>query len=661
MTKSHDAAALRRRAEQRLRKGKSEHLVPNADHDVHHLVHELQVHQIELEMQNEELRLALRELTEARDRYSDLYNFAPVGYLTLTSQSMIAEINLTAAAMLGAERKKLIQRRFDAFIALESRDAWHQYFSHMLQCDERQSIELALERSDGSRTDVLQDGARVETDGVATAVRITLTDISGRKQREEKIRKLSSAVEQSAASVIITDVQGTIEYVNASFTRVSGYGPEEAIGKTPRILMSGKMPVAIFEKLWQSILAGRIWQGEVCNKRKDGRLYWDAVSISPIRNPQGGITHFVGVQTDITERKQMEETLIENERRFRALFESAGDYALVLELQESGPPIIADGNRTFFEKHGYTRKELIGKPVTLLETTSSADQVADRIRKVKSGKTVRFEVEHLCKDGSTFFADAVARMVSDGVDLVYSVERDSTGRRRAEQEQQRLLTENRRLLQQLIRVQEEERRSLARDLHDELGQLLTSIGVRAEYIIRHADDADVRTAAADIARDTSASFDASHTTLLRLRPMTLDTLGLTAALTELTDKAKEKSGIHCDLHIAGKIDRLDDMHTITIYRLVQEALSNAHRHGQADRIEVTVRHTPPRRGQNGQVKITVRDNGKGRSETGAFEGMGIIGMRERVHALNGAFLITDIPHEGMSIEAILPLPGKGNR
>jgi PAS domain S-box-containing protein len=372
------------------------------------------------------------------------------------------------------------------------------------------------------------------------------------------------------------------------------------------------------------------------------------------RTPDGRARRMIGVNFVITERIEAETKLIESEQRFRALFESAGDYALVLELRKSGPPIIVDGNRAFFEKHGYTRTELIGQPITLLETTSSADQVADRIRKVKTGKTVRFEVEHLCKDGSTFFADAVVRMVSDGVDLVYSVERDSTGRRRAEQEQQRLLTENRRLLQQLIRVQEKERRSLARDLHDELGQLLTSIDTRAEYIAKHALHADVRDMAADIIRDTKASFAASRTTLSRLRPAVLDALGLSAALTELTSRTKEKIAFDCSLCIEGEIDQLDDIRAITIYRLVQESLSNAQRHGKADHAEVIVRNVHPHEGER-QIQVEISDNGKGFDIGKNTEGMGIVGMRERVNALGGTFLLTSVPHGGVCIEAILPL------
>ncbi len=396
-------------------------------------------------------------------------------------------------------------------------------------------------------------------------------------------------------------------------------------------------------------------------RRPDGRLIWvHSRGRAVERGPDGRTRRMIGVNFDITDRLQAEMRLTESEQKFRALFESAGDYALVLELQPSGPPIIVDGNRAFFRKHGYTRKELIGQPISIVETAASAGHIAERIRMLSKEVMVRFEVEHLRKDGSTFVVEAVAKMVRGGTDLVYSVERDNTQRRRAEQEQQRLLAENRRLLLQLIRVQEEERRSLARDLHDELGQLLTGIDARAEYIVKHADNDELRAAAREIIRDTKASFAASHSTLNRLRPATLDTLGLTAALTELTSSAGKKMGMDCALHIEGNIDRLDDLHAITIYRLVQEALSNAHRHGHADHAEISVKYFPSRRRRSGRVRVEIHDNGRIHTGRDISEGMGIIGMRERVHALSGTFMLEPILHDGMHIEVVLPLSDEGN-
>lgn len=125
----------------------------------------------------------------------------------------------------------------------------------------------------------------------------------------EERRKLFAAVEQSANSVVITDTQGVIEYVNPHFCMVTGYCAEEVIGRKPSLLKSGKQPQAMYAELWQTITSGREWQGEFCNKRKDGTLYWDLCSIAPIRNEAGEITNFIAVKEDISSRKAHEEVL----------------------------------------------------------------------------------------------------------------------------------------------------------------------------------------------------------------------------------------------------------------------------------------------------------------------------------------------------------------
>lgn len=392
-------------------------------------------------------------------------------------------------------------------------------------------------------------------------------------------------------------------------------------------------------------------------KKLDGSYIWlHACGRAIDRGRNGRARRIIGMSFDITEHIEAENKLTDSEQRFRALFESAGEFALVLQLQESGPPIIVDGNHDFFEKVGYTRDELIGQPVTMIETMTSAEEIADRTRLVKTGKTASFEVEHRCKDGSTFNAEAMARMVTvNGVDIVYAVVRDTTERRQAEQEIQQLLTEKRQLLRQLIRVQEEERRALAHDLHDELGQLLTSIAFQSQYIVTHANDTDLHEAAVNIERDVQATFAVSQAELSRLRPASLDVLGLETALIELTNNMTKKTGMNCNLRVEGEFDQLDDMYAITIYRLVQEALTNSQRHGMADRAEVIVKQITPQEGHAGEIAIEIKDNGHGFDKKKLFKGLGTIGMRERVKALEGTFRLSHVPGDGVCVKAILPL------
>ena len=136
-------------------------------------------------------------------------------------------------------------------------------------------------------------------------------DRLARRQAEEQLRKLSMAVEQSPIITVITDVQGNIEYVNPGFTRVTGYTRKEVTGHTPRILRTDRQSQEFYKELWETITSGSEWWGELCNKKKDGTLYWELASICPIRNTEGEITHFLKVGENITERKRAEEKMQE--------------------------------------------------------------------------------------------------------------------------------------------------------------------------------------------------------------------------------------------------------------------------------------------------------------------------------------------------------------
>ena len=142
---------------------------------------------------------------------------------------------------------------------------------------------------------------------VADRTKELMIEISERKQAEEELRKLSRAVEQSPATTIITDPAGHIEYVNPRFTEVTGYTLQEVAGQTPRIFKSGQTSSETYQELWETITAGKEWQGELRNRKKDGTLYWASTSISPITDQQGTVTHFLGISEDVTQRKRAED------------------------------------------------------------------------------------------------------------------------------------------------------------------------------------------------------------------------------------------------------------------------------------------------------------------------------------------------------------------
>ncbi|WP_300157576.1 PAS domain S-box protein [Solidesulfovibrio sp.] len=157
----------------------------------------------------------------------------------------------------------------------------------------------------------------VEAGRAPTPVIASVEDISAMRDKDASLRLLWAAVEQSPASIVITDPKGVIEYVNPHFSVLTGYTPEEALGQTPRLLKSDAHPDAFYREMWQTLAAGEIWRGELCNRKKNGELYWEDSSISPVRDDSGAITHYVAVKEDITERRKLERVREDVERIMR--------------------------------------------------------------------------------------------------------------------------------------------------------------------------------------------------------------------------------------------------------------------------------------------------------------------------------------------------------
>ncbi len=264
------------------------------------LLHELRVHQIELEMQNEALRLAQLALGESRDRYIDLYEFAPVGYLTLTSDGMIAEINLTAVSLLGRERNKLLNKSLRTLVIAKDQDRWVRHFMAVKKQDEQSTVELAMQRGDGT---VFQ--AQLDCVDSKSQVRISLTDITDRKLAEDELR-IAAVAFSSQNGMVITDPDGVIQRINSAFTHLTGYSATEAIGKTPAMLHSGRQGPLFYQQMWAALKENGYWQGEIWNKGKNGEIYPEILTISAINSPDQVVTHFVGNFTDITESKVAE-------------------------------------------------------------------------------------------------------------------------------------------------------------------------------------------------------------------------------------------------------------------------------------------------------------------------------------------------------------------
>jgi len=304
--------ALRRRAET-IVLGKAASLPACIDAlspaEVHQMLHELQVHQIELELQNEELRRAQVELDAARARYFDLYDLAPVGYCSLSEAGLILEANFTAATLLGTARGALVNQPISRFILKESQDGFYLYHKRLVASGEPQACELQMQKLAGASFWArLETAIAREADG-APVWHVVLTDISERKQTEARLFLLGNIFAHAREGILITAADGAILDVNDSFTRITGYQRDEVLGRTPQILSFGHQKKAFYVEMWLDLLEKGHWHGEIWNRRKNGERYAIQQTISAVCDAENNTQQYVALFSDITELKKQERAL----------------------------------------------------------------------------------------------------------------------------------------------------------------------------------------------------------------------------------------------------------------------------------------------------------------------------------------------------------------
>ncbi len=246
---------------------------------------------------------------------------------------------------------------------------------------------------------------------------ITALLIAHRKQAEVQLRKLFRAVEQSPASVMVTDTAGNIEYVNPKFTAVTGYAPEEVIGRNPRILNSGHTSPEEYRELWARITSGREWRGELHNKKKNGELFWESASISPIRDADGKITNFLAVKEDITARKRAEEALRESEERFRVVVNHSPTKIHIKDLEGRYLLVNKEAEKLF----GVSDEEARGKTTHEVFPEKQADDFRAHDQAVlETGQTIEREEQWELDDGVHTYL-TVKFPIRDGDDEIVAI------------------------------------------------------------------------------------------------------------------------------------------------------------------------------------------------------------------------------------------------
>jgi len=274
-------------------------------------------------------------------------------------------------------------------------------------------------------------------------------EIFERKQADEALRKLSRAVEQSASSIVITDLEGTIEFVNPAFTRTTGYSQEEALGQSPRVLNAGIQQPELYQELWDVISSGGVWHGEFINKKKNGDVYWEFATISPVKDGEGHITHYLAVKDDITARKKAEEALDKERNLLRTVIDILPDYIYVKDAEHRF--ILANTATAHFLKVSSV-DELIGKTDFDFFPKEVAEQFyADEQHVLTSDRRI-INKEEMAVDretGKPLWMSTTTVPLRDGREKIIGLvglSRDITVHKREEQE----LQENRQYLQAIF-------------------------------------------------------------------------------------------------------------------------------------------------------------------------------------------------------------------
>jgi PAS domain S-box-containing protein len=426
---------LLKRAEKKL---KSKTTAPKAMSDKEtRQLHEMQVHQIELEMQNEELRRAQAELEETRPKYSDLYDFAPVGYFTFDKRGLILEANLTAAKEIGVERSLLIHRPFRTYIIAAYREIFDSHLQKTVKSNKQQTCEIKLKRQDGSEFYVqLCSIAANDVNGNALC-RATVVDIDRQKNAEEHLKKSEKRFRrlvEFAPDPIFVQSQGLFLYLNHAMLNLLGAStPDDLIGKE---FMKQVAPE------YHEAIRGRIKaqhdSGKTSPLMEQEYIRLDGSRV-PVETTAGAIrfqnrdAHLVFIR-DITERKQAEKSLREEEEKYRILFHGIVDAVYVHEVYPDKPGKFLAVNETACRMLGYTEDEFLQMEVQDIDTPQQAKNISAIQEKLFRDRHALFETYHIAKDGRRIPVEINIRLFEvRGKSTVLSVARDITERKAMEE------------------------------------------------------------------------------------------------------------------------------------------------------------------------------------------------------------------------------------
>ncbi|SFX14783.1 PAS domain S-box-containing protein [Janthinobacterium lividum] len=687
-------ARLREQAEQLAAQQRQP--APQSNEDVMRQLHELQVSQIELEMQNAalaELEQLKNEYESSRDRYAQLYEQAPVSYFSLAPEGVVTRVNVAACGLLQRDRNQLLGRRFEQFVAPQAQGSFRRFLDAVFTSGARQVLEAQL--FGGSAGGMVRIEANF--DAASDTARMLVTDLGDEHARESALRRAFVILDSIREGVLVTDSDNRIISVNPAFTTITGYQAEEAIGRDPSFLGGGTHLPHFYETMWRSLHRDGSWYGELVNRRKNGERFVESLSITPMRMADGTISHFVGVFSDITERKLAEadlrelhreldqrvidrtaellhanqhlqlevqqreraqEALRDAERFFHATIDSLTDRVLVLDQAGS----VAHANQACLDFVGQMHKPL--HYLEFCETDprwqrSAGRELAAGIRSVIAGRadTFALEYEFITRSGPRWSQARVSRFLGEGPLRVVVAHTDITERKLMDGALRQSHAQLRQLALHLETAKEDERKRISRDIHDELGQNLLALRIDISMLSARTEGSHPR-----LHRRVGAVLSNVDTTIKsvrgiinELRPMALD-LGLQAAIEWQVGDFRKRSGVACRLLIRDEalFAAIGSQAEIVLFRIVQEALSNVMRHAEASQVEIELSSDAC------AVYVAISDNGIGITpqQQRKKQCFGLIGIAERVTALGGHFEV-GLPASGAGCRLALQIPLQG--
>ncbi len=373
-----------------------------------------------------------KRFRQSEKKFRELLKYIPDCILLFNLDWNVILVNNQTQSVFGYRRPELVNKSIGQLFPERINERFFEiicdYINSPIEKGSGAEIEITCKRKNGDEFPADIRLGTVYFDSQLYVICI-LRDITLRKKNESELRKLTQSLEQHPGSVIITNKEGVVEYVNPKFSETSGYTYEEILGESVNVLKNDGKPGIFYEEMWNTIQQKKIWSGDFPNKKKNGELYWTRASIAPILNEKGEISNFVSVQYDITEIRKNEELL-----KFTSYsFDNAADAAYWLESDTGS---FVHVNKTGCKRLGYTKEEFLNLGITDIDIKLSEFEKWKRLSsKILRQGEVTFESLHKKKNGDAFPVEVVANKIEyEGKYFFIAFIRDITEKKKANEE-----------------------------------------------------------------------------------------------------------------------------------------------------------------------------------------------------------------------------------